>query len=415
MKRILFLTRSYPDTLGSATILCMHRVLNCVAESGKYDVHVLSMCYPGETFLEKVGNVTVHRMKPTSWQQMRNSFQKSRKHQKVARLMEVMTKAITIPVFPQTEPLTDRMYTREAMKLQREIGFDLVVSEHHGLTTLLAGCRMMEKYPELKHVAILWDPVKGQMATIKLPPQYTGRRIEKVEIFAAKYTTLQISTLSMKSYHAEHGDVAAEHRIYLDIPSILKPEPEVPTQSLCLLKSGYVNVVFSGLLSEYYRDARPIIRLLNMCDDAERINIIFFSRGEKEAVETEAKKFRGTIVYHDYIPLSELHTMYRHADYLLNVSHVNPNMVPSKIFEYMSYGKPIISTFPSDGDAAQKYVSRYPEGLCIDVRSEEKGNVSALEVFLACDHNLVPFDTVKEIFKDNTPERFLEVIDKVIN
>lgn len=415
MKRILFLTRSYPDTLGSATILCMHRVLNCVAESGKYDVHVLSMCYPGETFLEKVGNVIVHRMKPTLWQQMRNSLQKSRKHQKVARIMEVMTKAITIPTYPRTEPLTDRIYTRDAMKLQREIGFDLIVSEHHGLTTLLAGCRLIKKYHTLKHVTILWDPIKGQMATIKLPSKYTDRRINNLEIFAAKYTTLQISTLSMKSYHSQHGDVATDHRIYLDIPSILRPEPEVFTKSLNLLKLGYINIVFSGLLSEYYRDARPIIRLLNQCENAKLINILFFSRGEKEAVEAEAKKFKGSIVYHDYIPLSELHTLYHHADYLLNVSHINPNMVPSKIFEYMSYGKPIISTYPTDGDAAQKYVSRYPDSLCIDVRGEEKNNVAALNAFLSRDHNLVPFDTVKEIFKDNTPERFLEVIDKVIN
>lgn len=414
MKKILFLTKSYPDTFGSATILCMHRVLNSVAESGHYEVHVLSMRYPGDAFEEQVGNVTVHRIKTSWWQQIRNGFQKSRKHPKIARLMEVVSKTITIPTFPRTEPLTDRRFTRAALKLQREIEFDMVVSEHHGLTTLLTGCRMMKEFTGLKHIAVLWDPVKGQMATVKLPRKFTERRIDAVEQFAAKYTTLQISTLSMKAYHDEHGDFAKGHRIYLDIPSILKPETEVSTEYIKLIKKDSINIVFSGLLSEHYRDARPIIRLLNQCDDAERINLIFFSRGEKDAIETEKKNFKGTIVYHDYIPLSELHSLYRHADYLLNVSHINANMVPSKIFEYMSYGKPIISTFISDGDSARKYINRYPEGICIELKKSEKDNVDVLNAFMKKKHKLVTFDFVREEFKENTPESFLREIEKVI-
>lgn len=415
MKKILFLTRSYPDTLGSATILCMHRVLNCVAESGRYEVHALCLRYPIESLEEQVGNVTVHRFNSTWWQGVRDSLQKSRKHGRLARIMEVVTKTLTIPTFPRTEPLTDRKYTRIARKLQRKYAFDLVVSEHHGLSTLLTGCRLMKDFSELKHVAVLWDPVKGQMATVKLPKDYTDRRIEQVEEFAARYTTLQISTLSMKAYHTENGDIVADHRIYLDIPSILKPEPEVPTDKLSLIHEDGINIVFSGLLSEFYRDARPIIRLLAKTKFASSINMLFFSRGEKEAVEMAAKDFPGRIVYHEYIPLSELHTMYRHADYLLNVSHINANMVPSKIFEYMSYGKPIISSYVTDGDSADKYVSRYAEGLCIDLKRSDEENVAALEFFLKREHKSIPFEDVKVEFKENTPERYLEVIERLMN
>ena len=396
MKKILFLTRSYPDTLGSATILCMHRLLNCVANSGKYEVHTLCMRYPGEAEEEKIDNVMVHRFNPSLWVQMRDSFQKTGKHKRLERISEVLTKAVTIPIFPKTEPMTIRKYYRVALKLHRQFGFDLVLSEHHGLETLLTGCQMMKDFPGLKHIAVLWDPVKGQMATVKLPKAYTDKRISEVEEFVSKYTTLQISTLSMKSYHKEHGDIAEDHRIYLDIPSILKPEAEVPTRYLSLLKKDGVNIVFSGLLSEYYRDARPIIRLLNQCDDAERINLVFFSRGEKESVEVAAKDFKGTIVYHDYIPLTELHTIYRHADYLLNISHINANMVPSKIFEYMSFGKPIISTYVTDGDAAQRYICRYLEGVCIDLKKTDVNNVVVLNEFLEKEHKPVAFEVVKK-------------------
>lgn len=414
MNKILFLTRSYPDTLGSATILCMHRVLNCVAASDKYEVHALCMRYPGEGKMEYLGNVIVHRFNPTWWQRKRNSLQKSRKYGKLARFMEVLTKILTVATFPQTEPLSSRQYFQAAKKLHMEYGFELVVSEHHGLVTLLAGCHLMKEFKGLKHLAVLWDPVKGQMATVKLPQWYTKNRINSIERYVSEYTTLQISTLSMKAYHTEHGDMGSDHRIYLDIPSILKPEEDVSTGHMFCLRDDCINIVYSGLLSEYYRDALPILRLLNQCDCAEKINMIFFSRGEKEQIEKEAIDFKGAVVYHDYIPLADLHTIYRHADYFLNVSHINANMVPSKIFEYMSYGRPIISTYVTDGDSAEKYVSRYPEALCIDLKKCDDDNISNLNAFFQREHRIVPFEEVKAEFKDNTPEKYLEVIEKVI-
>ena len=414
MKKILFLTRSYPDTLGSATILCMHRVLNCVAASDQYEVHALCMRYPGEVEMENLNGVIVHRFNPTWWQRERNSLQKTRKYRKMARIMEVVTKIITVATFPQTEPLSKSLYFQAAKKLHRQYGFELVVSEHHGLVTLLTGCHLMKEFKGLKHLAVLWDPIKGQMATVKLPQWYTNNRIDSIESFASKYTTLQISTLSMKTYHTEHGDLVAGHRIYLDIPSIVKPEGELSTVNKIFLRDDSINIVYSGLLSEYYRDALPIIRLLNQCEYAEKINMIFFSRGEKEQIEKNAKDFKGTIVYNDYIPLSDLHSIYRQADYFLNVSHINANMVPSKIFEYMSYGRPIISTYVTDGDSAEKYLSRYPEALCIDLKKCDEDNIIALNVFFQREHRIVPFEEVKAKFMNNTPEKYLEVIDKVI-
>ena len=396
-------------------MLCTHRVMDCLASSGRFEVHALCCQYPKETKDEMIGCIHVHRFKPSLWAQMRNSFQQNRKHQILNRICEVIQKAITIPIFPQTVPLTTKRYYHAAAKLQKEKCFDLIVSEHHGLASLITGCKLMKKYQGVRHIAIFWDPVKGQMATVKLPKSFTDRRINEVEKFAAQYTTLQVSTLSMKTYHKEHGDIAADHRIYLDIPSVLKPETEVPTQHLSLLKREGINIVFSGLLSEYYRNALPIIKLLGQTEQASKINMLFFSRGEKEPVEAAARDFPGTIIYHDYIPLDELHTLYRHADYLLNVSHINANMVPSKIFEYMSYGKPVISTYVTDGDSAEKYVSRYSEGLCIDLKKADEDNVAALNKFLSKEHRPVPFGEVKEEFKENTPEKYLEVIDDVVS
>lgn len=378
-------------------------------------MHVLAMRYNNERASDMINGITVHRFWPLPWKRIRNRVDALGLYSRPARMMEVVQKALTIPAYPQKEPFTERMFFCKAKALHRKIGFDLIVSEYHGLETLMAGCKMNRLYPGLKHLAILWDPVKGQIATSYLPKSFTDKRIDRVERFVAGYTTLQISTASMREYHIQNGDVAQNRRIYLDIPSIIAPGPEVRTGYLALFREGWINIVYSGLLSPAQRDPVPFINLLNQCRDAERINLLFFSMGADEELKKAEESFRGSIVRHGYIPLNELHTLYMHADYLLNVSHINANMVPSKIFEYMSYGKPVISTYISDNDSAKNYLSRYPEGLCLDLKKPKADNVAALNDFFAAGHVQVPYQDVKATFAANTPDTYLATIDKLLS
>ena len=375
----------------------------------------MCMRYSGESAEETIKGIHVHRFRPSIWKRLRNSVEDSHRHPRLERFIEVFQKAVTVPLYPQTLPITASLFFRAAKKLQSREKFDLIVSEYHELESLLTGCRLMREFTGLKHAAILWDPVRGQIATTYLPASYTGNRIGKLEDFVNAYASLQISMSSMRPYFVLHGDKVKEKRVFLDIPGVREPEPETPTGYLSLLKEGCINVVFSGLLSPLQRDPLPIIRLLNSCDFAFRINLVFFSMGAKEAIEAAAGTFKGRIVHHDYIPLEELHSVYRHADYLLNVSHINHNMVPSKIFEYMSFGKPVISTFVTDGDAAAGYLESYPESLCLDLKQEEEVNVAALNAFLSTEHKPVCYESVKRLFPGNVPDTYLKAMDDLLS
>ena len=413
LKKILFLTASYPDARGSATMLCTHRVMEYVAGSGRYEVHALAMRRDSESMQETAGKIMVHRFRPSLWTRVRNRLSDTKSYPRIARMMEVLQKAVTIPSYPNVLPVTGRRYFRKAARLHGRERFDIVISEYHGIETLLAGCRLKKAFPGLKHIALLWDPVMGQIATGYLPGSFTSRRIERLERLTAACSTALVSTRSMRQYYMEHGDIAADIRVYLDIPGVRPPGEENGTVWLSLLKEGCINIVFSGLLSVQQRNPLPVIRLLGKCKCAGRINLVFFSTGAKEAIENEAGSFPGSIVHHDYIPIDELHTVYRHADYLLNVSHINANMVPSKIFEYMSFGKPVISTYVTPGDSAARYLGRYPEALCIDLGKPDGDNVEDLEHFLSKPHAPVPFELVREEFKENTSAPFLALIDKI--
>lgn len=413
MVKLLFLTRSFPDTHRSATIQCTHRILECARTSSKYEIHVLCLQYEGEKKEEVIKGIYVHRVKPSIWIRIRHYIEQNGWY-RLDHIFESLQKIGTVFFYPNTLPLTTKIYTKVAIKLMGKESFDVVLSEYHGLMTLKAGCCLKKKNNHVVHIAFLWDPLKGELMTKYLPFRFSSSRMDSLERFVAKNTTLEISMAVMKEYFENQKDYALNHRFFLDIPTILPPEKEIKTEYLKLLKEESINIVYSGKLSLTERNPLPIIDLLNKTEVAERVNLVFFSMGAKDAIEGSAISFKGTIAYHDFIPLKDLHTVYRFADYLLNISHINPNMVPSKLFEYMSYGKPIISTFVSEGDAAEKCIKRYPEGLCIDLRHKSEDNVDELNNFILKQHKPVAFEMVKNMYEDNTPEKYLEIIEDTL-
>ena len=408
MQKVLFLTESYPDFLRSATILCTKRLIECMAMQSDFEVHCLCTQQSGDFLEESVKNVHVHRVRKTPWKLF---YDYLNNQPELQNFILKIQKVLTIPFFPCRDLFMLQRYKRKAISLYLKHHYDIVIAEHHGYNTLMTGCYLKEKFPLVKYYPVLWDPILGQTKPTFLPDRYIDNHILKCENRVNKAADMVFSIQAAKRIYEKINDTARNKRIYYDIPSVLPPEQEKPTKYLSLIKKGYINVTFSGLLGIPSRDPSYIINILNQTSLAERINILFFSKGlSKKDQQKLSDSFKGSIVFHEYIPLGELHTIYRHSDFLLNISHINANMTPSKIFEYMSYGKPIISTYFTNGDAAKKYLDIYPESIVINQQESEEENINKMEKFLVSNHPIVEFKIVQELFSLNTPEKFVEIL-----
>ena len=412
MKRILFVTYSYPNAHKSASVLCTHRVIKCVQDSGLYDVHVLCYQFDNEEQEMLLDGINIHRVRPTRWLRYLDGLQMSRKHESLRHIMTIIQKLFAMWCYPKMLPVSYERLKKASQLLHNKVSFDIVISEHYCVESLLCGCSLMNKYG-VKHIAILWDPIKGQTVTHYLPKSFTDNRIEKIENFAINNSSLIISTGTMKEYYRNIEDGAFGKRKFLGFPGIIAPEKDADVNVSQYIREGYINIVYSGQLSSVYRNPIPVVDLFNNCTYASKINLIFFAMGDvKERLDSFS--FKGNLSNNGYIPINELHTIYRHADFLLNISHTNANMVPSKLFEYMSYGKPIISAYITEGDAAEKVLTHYPESLVLNLNQSIIENSNKLESFLEAKHNYVPFESVQEIYKDNTPDAYLELINNSV-
>ena len=100
---------------------------------------------------------------------------------------------------------------------------------------------------------------------------------------------------------------------------------------------------------------------------------------------------------------------------LLNLGNKNASLTPSKIFEYMSYGKPIISTFCVDNDTSAAYLRRYSCALLLDERDADlDGAAERLRQFIFDNrYTLIPYGETEQRFYGNTPAAAVETLKKL--
>ena len=72
----------------------------------------------------------------------------------------------------------------------------------------------------------------------------------------------------------------------------------------------------------------------------------------------------------------------RQSDILLSIGNMDPNLIPSKLFKYMSIGKPIIHLKRGERDSCLPYLARYPLALVLD--EGKSGAALAIKEFIRC-------------------------------
>lgn len=422
MKKVLFIIQSYPSN-RSANVLCDEKIMNTMRLTGQYDIHCLCYRFYGQPLYEELNGFKIHRVKRAKWWDL-YTYARDRENDsllcrivvKLNRLYMRVRQVCCIPLYPNYEPLLARKMGSSAVRLQKHEAFDLVVAEHSGRDTLYAGQQLKKIFSAVKFIAILWDPLSGRDLAKYLPRSYAKHRVSKDEIILLNNADIIISLKSNEQYQVAHNSNKLFFRKikFLDIPGI--ELRDIPYSQNSFIKQNKINILYSGILSYPDRDPSILIKLLNESEYAPHIHLMFFCAGSAVPLaQKELKSFKGSYIIHPYIPKLSLDSIANQANILINIGGINSRMVPSKIFEYMSLGKPIISTMQIDDDSSKPYLDKYPLSLIIDIRKNLQQSVREVDKFIKANSNSsIDYQVVKNLFPLNTPQAFLKVIEEIL-
>ncbi len=186
----------------------------------------------------------------------------------------------------------------------------------------------------------------------------------------------------------------------LEFP-LIQPQP---AQSGPGHPEGNIVCAFTGTL---YPGIRPPEEFVRLVSRLKMPKAVFCCAGSRQHLITQAPDYPAAAPYLrclGRVPTETADALVDAADFLINIDNRASNQVPSKIFEYISTGKPVINLHSGDTCPSGAYLRRYPLALDIDCTRDAAENALLLERFLTDSlGQRVPPAVIRANFAECTP------------
>lgn len=393
-KRVLFITQEYPAK-NSPTALAAFAVIEKLKEN--YDVYCLAL---------EGSNANADSKVFYSEKENQKSHKKS-----LDRILLRIRQLFMIPFYPVFHPLQQIKLNKKAFEICKQYGIDIVVCVSFPFEAVVAGNYIKKRIPGIKLVSYLIDAYACGTLPKYLPKAFAAYRKHNYERKYIKGSDLIIAMESSKFYYSKQKDRFYKNIQYLN-PAFMLPPKEYNTNDSSIIQRGKINIVYAGYL--YLPDRNPtyIIRLLSSLNN-NNIRLIFIGKSDiGQIIENEKKSFNGEILKLDFLPHDQLPGILKGADALLHLGVSNDNAISGKIFEYMSYGKPIICTYFKEKEATLPYLAKYPLSCCINstVSSFEDAKIQLNNFLQKSLGKEISYSDVYKLFYTSTPDAFSDVI-----
>ncbi len=181
-------------------------------------------------------------------------------------------------------------------------------------------------------------------------------------------------------------------------------------------KSGTIKFVYAGSFYKTIRNPEYMLKLFDnvLMDLVAEYDLYTFGNCD-EIVRKYVGKNKS-IVSHGRVSTEKANQAVQMADFLVAVGNSDNSQVPSKIFEYISFGKPIIYFYSNKDDINLKVLKKYPLTLLLKQDKElMRENVVKLREFCILHYDShISFEEVEELFKDAAPKYTSCLMEQIV-
>lgn len=393
MKILFVLEDNFPES-GACTSL----VNNIIHSGGMIDkVSLVDVLAVKNKYLsrktEKINGVTVYNCallsKIPTWQ-----YKCAIKQHPIKLSAIVLRKLFTFRNTGLIEKAVDKDNVKTIEKTIKDIKkkYDIIIAVMGRFDVAAAAVKHKKKNPDVKLIIYQVDPCSSnEMYSLSAREELKGKEKEIYNVSDKIITTPILFDESKEKY----SDEMINKIIPMEFPNV------VPVDDGNREETSDIRCLFTGSIYGNFRDPKYTLKLF----DKAELPIGFEVIGSvKPEVKSEFTKH--SVLYHGPKPLEETKAELAKADVLVNIGNDMLNQVPSKLFEYISYGKPIINICKNRNCPTIPYLEKYKYALNLyeedDIFEEQ---VKLLNDFILENHkNRMTADEILEAFETCTPQ-----------
>lgn len=332
----------------------------------------------------------------------------------IATVLNKLKLLLSIPTWPLISPsYTGRIY-KISQKICEDENVDVVIPVYSQIDTVITAEKIKKRYPSIRYIPYFLDSLSGGYGPKCFSKKWVIHRGLKWEqrllVNADKIIMMQSSREHHRKYSRDKSYY--ERILYLDLP-LLTIFPK-SYRNIDWLPNDKINLLYIGTIPVHIRNPKYFLEVFNAIPNSNfRLTIVGTSTCP--AILEEACRGDGRIFLRPSVSHTEAVAAMQTADILVNFGNNKSSMTPSKIFEYMSAQKPIISTAPIIDEPSLPYLKNYPCSLVINEYCETKASVAIrLQEFIKKNKGIkIDATKLKEKSYLNTPQAFVDCISKL--
>lgn len=417
MKKILFITSHYypkPDANG----VCVREIANELFSKG-YEVDIVALGRRKEEKKDTYDGINVYKVGLPFYKWLKE-YSSSIKNPIIKRkvygsyeLLNRVSLLLHMPFYPVTSFITVFKYWFKIYKLHKKNNYSTIIATYKPIDSILAALIMKRVCKDIQIVLYILDSFPnsgGGKYLSSLRAEKRGKRWEKL-IYPSSDLVINMKCHE-KYYEKNSGE-------YLEFKSKMR------FSDFPLIKSSFytenVNfenneVVYTGNLDLNMRNPKYACKIFSSLK-IDNLRLNFYSAGNCEHIIEDYKNTSSNIYQHGFVTHTESMDAIKKAKFLVNIGNKGTDMVPSKLFEYMSTGKPIIHFYYDESDSCIPYLLKYPMALIIKMDEEQiNDNKILVSEFMKKYeyYQAIELDLVEEIFLYNTPKYTSKLIERIL-
>ena len=283
------------------------------------------------------------------------------------------------------------------------------------IESILAGLEWKRQFRcQSKLIPVIFDNFVENSSLHRLALNRTLKRRRHLKLMADVFDECDrlLVMHNQKKYYYDNGLFRPNKTIFVEHPLLVPPsqvtlEPKDHSESIRLLYSG-------SFLKDYVVSKHLCDLVKYLVENDNKIKTEFCVMGNDiENVERLSKEYPNAVTNYGKVPMSVALTKMNSADVYLCVAEKKGLQISSKIFTYMSFGKPIVLVYYSDTDINKNVLARYPLLFAVQADSIKSCIPELLSFLNEKGKNKLSFAEVSKLYKDALPATLCDyLLDK---